>query len=235
MRWTADVTGRFPERPYYDAEELDDICERIITHFLLEQHGVVRFPLTTDDLLLLIEQMVTELDIYANLSSDGPGIDGVTDFAIGLKPSIRIAVRLAENPAWLNRFRTTLTHELAHALFHDLVVQRFLSSPSATRRSVTIRSHRDAMLGRTGSDWMEWQAGYASCAFLMPRSCLRERVRMIVIDGDEGQCDIHPKSKVGQGLIRYIQAAFQVSEDAARVRLLRRHYLTVRSLSGVLP
>jgi hypothetical protein len=56
------------------------------------------------------------------------------------------------------------------------------------------------MLGRAGSDWMEWQAGYASCAFLMPRSYLRERVQMIVIDGDEGLCDIHPKSKVGQGL-----------------------------------
>ena len=228
-----DTTDRFRERPYYDAEELDDVCERILTHFLLERYGVVRFPVQTDDVLLLVEQTVSELDIYANLSSDGLGIDGVTDFAIGVKPSIRIAARLAEHPRWSNRFRTTLTHELAHALFHDLVVQRFLSSPSAMRSSVTIRSHRDTMLGHAKSDWMEWQAGYASCAFLMPRTYLRERVQMMVIDGDEGRCDIHPKSRAGQELIRYIRTAFQVSEDAARVRLLQRNYLSIRSPAGI--
>ena len=36
MKRLKDPTGRFPERPYYDAEELDDLSEGVIVNFSRE-------------------------------------------------------------------------------------------------------------------------------------------------------------------------------------------------------
>ena len=37
MRWIKDTTGRFPERPFYSLEELDDLSESWILGFLLDR------------------------------------------------------------------------------------------------------------------------------------------------------------------------------------------------------
>jgi Zn-dependent peptidase ImmA (M78 family) len=87
------------------------------------------------------------------------------------------------------------------------------------------RCNRDSIINAKEVDWMEWQAGYASGAFLMPYTpmdgifhafCSSNNVRAIV----------HPSSSIGIDLIRIIQKEFQVSEDAARVRLLKLNFLT---------
>jgi hypothetical protein len=38
-----DNTGRFAERPFYQARELDDECERLIRDLLLKRHGKVDY------------------------------------------------------------------------------------------------------------------------------------------------------------------------------------------------
>jgi hypothetical protein len=45
-----DRTGRFPERPHYEIEELEDECERIITSFLERRYGQLVIPVPTDAL-----------------------------------------------------------------------------------------------------------------------------------------------------------------------------------------
>jgi hypothetical protein len=66
MKWVPDRSGRFPERPYYAPDELDTECEQFITEFLRARHGRVEFPITTDDLTVLLESAVVDLDMYAD-------------------------------------------------------------------------------------------------------------------------------------------------------------------------
>jgi hypothetical protein len=68
------------------------------------------------------------------------------------------------------------------------------------------------------SDWLEWQAGYASGAFLMPIGAIR-RVVGAVLEASNAYGAIELGSPVGRELIRRVQSSFQVSADAARVRL----------------
>ena len=50
-----DNTGRFAERPFYAARDLDNECERLIHELLMKRHGKVDYPVPTDDLTVLIE------------------------------------------------------------------------------------------------------------------------------------------------------------------------------------
>jgi hypothetical protein len=73
-----DNTGRFAERPFYQARELDDECERLIRDLLLKRHGKVDYPVATDDLTVLIEMHDADLDPFADLSAYGADVEGVT-------------------------------------------------------------------------------------------------------------------------------------------------------------
>src|ERR1035437_370927 len=80
MRWVTDSTGRFRLRPYYDQQELDYECQRLVTSFLSRRYGKCRFPLSTDDLTILIEQDTSDLDLYVDLSPEGDDVAGLTAF-----------------------------------------------------------------------------------------------------------------------------------------------------------
>ena len=66
MIWVTDRTGRFPQRPHYKSEELDYECQKVIIDFLRQKHNAVRFPISTDNLTVLIERDTSELDVYAD-------------------------------------------------------------------------------------------------------------------------------------------------------------------------
>lgn len=80
MRMIRDNTGRFAERPFCQARELDDECERLIHDLLLKRHGKVDYPVATDDLTVLIEMHDADLDPFADLSAYGVDVEGVTEF-----------------------------------------------------------------------------------------------------------------------------------------------------------
>ena len=223
VRYVRDTTGRFSQRPHYKPEELDRECETIITQFLRDKHGKIEFPVVTDDLTLLLERDTEDFDPYADLSIYGPDVEGVTEFRLGKKPSVKIAEALSNDERRENRLRTTLTHEYGHVRFHaylweleppgaDLLRQR----PNADKQICK----RDGILDASQSDWMEWQAGYACGALLMPISHVRQIVAAYMeangLFGTVSTGGIH-----GQALIQKIQRHFQVSTDAARIRLLK--------------
>lgn len=226
MKWYPDPTGRFPQRPYYEGEELDRECEGIVAAFLRREHGTVAYPITTNDLTILIEREAASLDLYADLSAEGEGVEGMTEFFRRDKPAVHIAAELSE-PGREHRLRTTLTHELGHVKFH-----RFLwtfEAPQPARGSsaaaASPRCHRETVIGAQQTDWLEWQAGYASGALLMPLSVLRRTVRAArKAAGVFG--DVATGSLGGQQIIRTVQAGYEVSGDAARVRLLQLGLLT---------
>jgi len=121
MIWVKDKTGRFAQRPHYEPSELDLECESMMAEFLRGRHGKVCYPVSTDDLTVLIEKHVENLDLYADLSAEGTDVEGVTDFLLGKRPRVRISGNLVTRDWMANRLRTTLTHELGHVKFHTFM------------------------------------------------------------------------------------------------------------------
>ena len=219
MNWVRDRTGRFQWRPYFDQGEIDVQCEDIVARFMKSRVGSLSCPISTDDLTVMIEQDVSDLDLYANLSEEGRGIEGVSEFHRRKKPSVRIAKYLSQEASRKNRLRSTLAHEYGHVVFHGFLwTLEGDGRRSNARRRPPPRCRRARIVVAPQSDWMEWQAGYASGALLMPITRLAELVA---------------ESLHGWGLSRRVQAdtdrhkvligrvahAFEVSKDAAKTRL----------------
>jgi hypothetical protein len=236
MKLIRDATGRFHERPFYTAAELDIECEIVVCSFLKDLHGKAEWPIATDDLTKLLEQRVTDLDLYADLSNLGDQVEGVTDFVRGAQPRVRIASELSLRDYHTNRLRTTLTHEFGHVHFHAYLFQLdeesadlFSTANAGTALPATKRPprsgssqacRRETILGAREVDWMEWQAGYASGAFLMPISPLRSLVQGFARSSGL-VTGIVAGSERGSELVEAVVRAFAVSRDAARVRLLK--------------
>src|SRR5690606_14149997 len=98
VKMVRDLMGRFAQRPYYLAEELDRECEQIVTSFLTAGHGNARLPITTDELSLLIELEGADLDSCVDLSRFGDDVEGVTAFYVDREPDVMISDRLANDP-----------------------------------------------------------------------------------------------------------------------------------------
>ena len=233
LRWVADPTGRFAKRPHYSPEQLDAECERVVTDFLHQKYGSVAYPVSTDDLMVLLENSVEDLDLYADFSSEEGEIEGVTEFRMGRKPTVRIAARLTSTPRLENRLRTTLTHEYGHVHFHNVLHQieskplslfEAQSAPLEASNKAN-RCKRDSMVSLSYRDWMEWQAGYVCGAMLIPYTQLIEKVQQFRKNKGLEHTALTEESAVGGELIRLIAGEFQTSRDAARVRLLQRKLL----------
>ena len=220
--------GRFEQRPHYLPDELDAECEQVIQSFLQKRYGHVEFPVSTDDLTILIETVVDDLDMYADLSNEKGDVEGVTDFLKGKRPRVRISRTLSEADYMQNRLRTTLTHEFAHVRFHGFM---FEIGPSTIplfpvkAESHSNRCKKENIVGAKQTDWMEWQAGYGCGALLMPITTLRETVRKFAKENKLVKTRCAADSAEGKGIIASVAASFQVSKDAARVRLLQQKIL----------
>ena len=95
VKYVPDRTGRFSQRPHYEPKELDRECENIIAGFLKERHGAAKYPVSTDDLTVLIERNTESLDQFADLSGYGRNVEGLTHFQPGRKPRVKISASLA--------------------------------------------------------------------------------------------------------------------------------------------
>jgi hypothetical protein len=226
MKWVRDNTRRFQRRPYYAQQEIDVQCEDIVARFLKNKGGSPSYPISTDDLTVMIEQDVSDLDLYANLSAEGRDIEGVCEFHRGSKPSVRIARYLLERPSGENRFRSTLAHEYGHVVFHNFLwmIDSNGSTLNASRRR-SPRCQRTRIVLAPQSDWMEWLAGYAGGAPLMPITHLKELVADSLHEWGllrrvEADTNHHKK------LLGRIAEAFAVSKDAAKTRLHKLGYVT---------
>ena len=234
LRWVPDPTGRFAKRPHYSPEQLDAECERIVSEFLRDRHGRIAFPISTDDLTVLLERAVEDFDPYADFSSEEGEIEGVTEFRLGRKPTVRIAARLTDTPSLENRLRTTLTHEYGHVHFHDVLHQieskpaLLFDDPNTSSAPVrqAHRCKRDSMVSLSDRDWMEWQAGYVCGAMLIPFTPLIAHVQDFRRRRNLEHTAISEQNAFGGELIREIANMFQTSRDAARVRLLQKKILS---------
>jgi hypothetical protein len=225
MKWVQDSTGRFEQRPHFEPGELDAECEAVISGFLVRKHGAIDYPIRSDDLAILLESLAADVDVYADLASEGEGVEGVTYFdPRGGKPRVRIASYLAEDPRRQNRYRTTLAHELGHVVLHSFIWKLDPARVSkASLSAASPRCRRDGMLSAPARDWMEWQAAYASGAFLMPRSGLDEL--METLHPGRGSEPIPDRGGPANELVKEVERRFRVSTEAATVRLLQTGHL----------
>lgn len=218
-----DPTGRFSERPYYEAPEVDREFEVVVTSFLQMRLGGLRFPVSTDEISILIEQAGASLDSSVDLSDRGDDIEGVTLFVPDRPPEVMISNRLAGSSNRETRHRMTLAHEYAHVRLHGPLFEKKF----AIAREQGNVLGPEVLVGREGrmllppdADWMEWQAGYGGGALLMPAT----PTRRVVAD----YC--HPlglhstvplSSPHAMSIIAAVAEMFFVSRDASRVRLLK--------------
>ncbi|MBX9594158.1 MAG: ImmA/IrrE family metallo-endopeptidase [Roseomonas sp.] len=222
MGWFVDKSGRFPQRLYLRPVDIDRDCERLVSNFLQQRHGKVCFPLSTDDLTVLVEQHSSSLDQYADLSSEGDDVEGMTCFLRDKPPQVLISAQLTEQANRQNRLRTTLAHELGHAFYHRAVFDRLFAAPphlfEAARAEPRTVCKRESMMGTSEFDWLEWQAGYFSGAILMPAQQVRRSVGdLLRHHGIHGAAVIDSAPAVEAE--QQTMARFQVSAEAARVRL----------------
>ena len=232
VKYVPDRTGRFFERPHYEPKELDRLCERMVVDFFRALGRDLPIPIPTDDLTRLIEQDVSDFDGFADLSRYGDDVEGVTEFLPGRKPRVRIATALAEDERRENRYRTTLAHEWGHVRLHAYLFElerprRDLARVGGDDDRIQV-CKRETIVNAAQTDWMEWQAGHVCGAALMPISL----VQRMVADYQQAH-DLYgavaSASNHGRALITATTVKFQVSPDAARVRLSRLGYLGVAS------
>lgn len=227
MKWVPDKTGRFARRPHFQPEEIDAQCERLVQKFLSKKYGKVEFPIRTEDLTVLIEERA-DLDSCADLSHEEGDVEGVTEFKPGQRPLVCISNSLNE-PRMENRLRTTLTHEFGHVYFHQFMFETLPKSGllfPAAETAHTNKCNRASIDAPAETDWMEWQAGYACGAILMPADALQETVQAFRTKKGLSFGYLTVMSNDGQQLIELVTSAFQTSKDAARVRLLKKGALT---------
>ncbi len=221
--YVPDKTGRFARRPHYEPKELDRECEGIVGTYLKEKYGKAEFPISTEDLTVIIEREVETLDQYADLTGFGPKVEGITYFQPGRRPRVAISQNLSLDDNRATRLRTTLAHEYGHVHFHAYLWESEPPGPdllkSNPRASMQV-CYRDTMLDAAMSDWMEWQAGYVCGAILMPASRLRQLAGEFLEEKQHFGAMAPDDSRVPE-LIERVRGRFDVSGDAARIRLLK--------------
>ncbi len=190
---------------------------------------------TTAQPLVNIEQFLeghlhAKLDQYANLDEE---VLGVTSFVAGQSPRVDINKDLTgavfdkgdDNTSSLGRWRATLAHEAAHIILHrplfELSVMQtdlFRQSDRETPKEVVIRCFkRNVGFTRGRTDWREFQANSGMAALLMPQRLLKELAKQTLRSLPERLPE--EGSKEAQQLLISISEVFQVSRQAATIRL----------------
>jgi hypothetical protein len=221
IRWVRDNTGRFERRPWYTEAYLDRCCEQVLFEFLNHLYGQVTIPVPTAAIIKLIERDAKPpLNLYADLSKVEEHIWGVTFFRPPEKPEVRIARKLYRDPHASHLLRFTLAHEFLHVLLHNPLYQQ---SGRANRGEQ--HCEIDERLGlRPKVDWMEWHSNYGAGALLMPAS----RVKLLVeayLRAASGSPPVSVDSRPSLDLTQRVAEAFDVSQQAAAVRLVQLGYI----------
>jgi hypothetical protein len=219
MKMIPDRTGRFPERPFYEIEELEEDCERIMESFLMSRYGQYSIPVPTYGLVELLDRETAKLNLYCDLSEEGEEVHGVTEFFPGEKPHVSIARELSFQHWREHRKRNTLTHEYGHVHWHAWLFDRYWKHQE---RHKCLRAQ--IALAGADLDWMEWLARYVSGAMLMPRSRVQLQVGAFRAERCvKGRLD--EESIEGQLLIQRTSELFHVSPESASVHLRQLDYL----------
>jgi hypothetical protein len=169
MRWGRDKSGA-PRLYYNNPGELDEECQNLVELTFFRKRGKVFVPPLDDDTLQVLVEDDADLDPFCELD---PDVEAYTEFRPAEKPIIRVSNRVSDAPNRRLRFRTTLAHEWFHARYHGIAWEKIWAEKRIHGEHVNeLRGKclQNEIIGALDSNWPEFQAGFASCAILMPRT-----------------------------------------------------------------
>lgn len=223
MRWILTESGPFPRRLHFDnMNELDVECERLVKLVYYEKFEKDFVPPLDDDALQVLIEQHADIDLYAELPE---AVHGQTEFQPGKRPLIRVNSSVSDNEQRRNRLRTTLAHEWFHAVHHRAAWEiRWAHAHARGESDVVVQQtqlplfacSQETIIEAPENEWAEFQAGYASCAILMPVTSVRTEMARLT-------SAIFPRE---QAAVEHIAHTFQVSTQAARWRLAHLRSLT---------
>ncbi len=208
-------------RLWFDPDEFEWIVE--------DEFFKANFTLSLNAPSVNLERFIEQhlnchLDQYADLS---PDLLGLTEFRPDAPPRIHVngdltaAFESEDSLSTRGRWRATLAHEAAHVLLH-----RSLYEIDATQTSLDFELHnangpivclkREARFGSLTRDWREIQANMCMAALLMPRKIFR-----VAMDDERRRLGVDASAtKGGFALVAALAARFDVSHQAARIRVV---------------
>jgi Zn-dependent peptidase ImmA (M78 family) len=182
----------------------------------MERYGQELTPIPTEALLQLLEEHAHDVDQTAELPD---GINGVTEYYWDRKPSVKIDARLTDQHWREARRRTTICHECGHAIQHAPLWRALgPENPADGPIAQSCRAEYNEDNHDQWDAWMEWQARHMSGAFLMPKSRVW-RLAQNLAQAKQLRLPVPAGSPPSVYLIEHVVIAFQVSREAATVRL----------------
>ena len=185
------------------------------------------------DLEELLEiHLEVKLDLHARLDED---VLGVTQFLRGKRPLVSVSHDLTSRAETqeapngiLGRWRATLAHEAAHVILHRRLFEVpfeqgfFLCEMEEPTNALLRCLKRDVSFRRGNFEWKEVQANRGMAALLMPAHIFEEVVRVSMgVNSNEDLLSRIPESDspMSSDLLLYLSRRFEVSQEAARIRL----------------
>lgn len=149
------------------------------------------------------------------------------------EPSVIVDSELSDNTKEIGRFRFTCAHEAAHWILHrDVFLQDSYKPVISDSEDIFNDKYNEDYQDNIANDIrMEWQANYLGGALLMPKKTITKVfLNTLVLLGinnkpylyrDYQLCNINNY----RCMISKITSVFNVSKDAARIRLLQLNLL----------
>jgi hypothetical protein len=213
--------GPFKERPYFELNDIEQICSDELRSLNLLQ---------SDPAPVRIERFIEKRFAVSPIYEDLPeGVLGYSEFGAKGVKAVVVARALAEDEstAAARRVSTTLAHEAGHGLLHaHLFVlgapQRGLFGSEVTGPKILCRtasSLTSAMGKQYDGQWWEFQANQAIGALLLPRQLVEKAVEaMLVSHGTLGLGRSLP-TKDREKAATLVAEVFDVNPAVARIRL----------------
>jgi IrrE N-terminal-like domain len=212
------------ERIWYDESDIEQIMEDELRRGGLRPSADAP---AVDIEAFIEDHLRASLDQHAALDAT---VLGLTEFEVGKAPAVRINGDLTGSamdgdwtpPGVKGRWRATLAHEASHIVLHRSLYElnpdqtAMFADDSRTTGPVLLRClKRDVAPCRARGDWREVQANRGMAALLMPKTLFVKAANRELGHFGDGGLD---------GMARRLAQQFEVSREAARIRLATLGY-----------
>ncbi len=218
------TSGPFTERPYYELDEIEQICTE-------ELQGADLYPARPEAVRIerFIEKRFHVSPAYEELS---PGLLGYTRFNREGVEAIVVSRTLCDEGSRSadRRINTTLAHEAGHGLLHGhlFVVEEdarslFQGDTDVEPRRILCRDGARAGAPQAGKSgyrgrWWEFQANQAMGALLLPRKLVEQCLTSIMARPGTLGRGMLPSAR-RRDAVASVADVFEVNSVVARIRL----------------
>lgn len=216
MKTHRTSSGPFAERPYFSDSDIDTIC-------LEELNAQGLLPSTPAAVRIdrFIEKRFGKSHTYADLAD---GVLGLTTFGSRGVQEIVLARCLEDDQSKPSerRLRSTLAHEVGHALLHAYLFvlgqQKPLLGDWSDKSKPKVLCRDSGLHTGYKGDWWEYQANMVMGSILMPKHLVQQAIQPYLQSlGSLGLQELTPADR--SVAIRRLAETFDVNPALARIRL----------------